>query len=207
MGILLMRRFNEEHGLEGRATMALAEGTCVATILETPRLVLMELSLDDLDFIATMMSDPHVMRFYPKRLNRDEAAASIRRMLDRYARDGFGPWLVRETSSGRPVGRVGLIRQHLDGVPEIEVAWMIHRPYQRCGFASEAGRACAAHALNALEAKRVISLIRPENLPSIATALKLGMTCTRDTLHAGYHHRVYETASALAQGRISGCLS
>jgi len=169
-------------------------------VLETPRLVLSAMSLDDLDFMAEMLSDPWVMRFYPKRLNRHEAAASIRRMLDRYARYGYGPWLVREKSAGRPVGRVGLMPQFVNGAHEIEVGWMIHRPFQRCGFASEAGRACAVYALERLHAQRVISLIRPENLPSAATALKLGMTHAGTTLHADLQHDIYE----LANDRLTG---
>lgn len=36
------------------------------TILETSRLVLREMSLADLDFVAAMLADPEVMRYYPK---------------------------------------------------------------------------------------------------------------------------------------------
>lgn len=164
----------------------------VGIVLETPRLLLSTMSLDDLDFMAEMLSDPWVMRFYPKRLNRKEAIASICRNLDRYERHGYGPWLAREKSGGRPVGRVGLMDQVVDGAVEIEVGWMIHRPFQRCGFASEAGRACAAYAFRRLSARRVISLIRPENIPSAATALRLGMRHARMTLHGGFQHDVYE---------------
>lgn len=35
-------------------------------ILETSRLVLREMSQDDLDFAAAMLADPEVMRYYPK---------------------------------------------------------------------------------------------------------------------------------------------
>jgi RimJ/RimL family protein N-acetyltransferase len=164
----------------------------VSIVLETRRLLLSRMSLDDLDFLAEMLSDPAVMRFYPKRLTRDEAIVSIRRALNRYAQFGYGPWLVREKSAGRPVGRVGLIHQIVDKADEVEVGWMIHRPFQKCGFASEAGRACAEYAFRKLHAGRVISLIRPENVPSAATALKLGMTHAGTTLHGGYHHDVYE---------------
>ena len=43
------------------------------TILETPRLVLREMTLGDLDFIADLLAHPEVMRFYPKCHSRDEA--------------------------------------------------------------------------------------------------------------------------------------
>ena len=58
-------------------------------VLETERLKLRELSLDDLDFVAEMLADADVMRFYPKRHSREESAAWIQRQLDRYDRDGY----------------------------------------------------------------------------------------------------------------------
>jgi RimJ/RimL family protein N-acetyltransferase len=41
--------------------------------LATARLTLRALSLDDLDFVAAMVADPVVMRYYPKLLSRTEA--------------------------------------------------------------------------------------------------------------------------------------
>ena len=35
-------------------------------ILETSRLILREMSPDDLDFVAAMLADAEVMRYYPK---------------------------------------------------------------------------------------------------------------------------------------------
>lgn len=160
-------------------------------VLETRRLVLAELSLADLDFYASMTGDPWVMRYYPKRLSREEAAAGIRQQLDRYARDGIGAWLAREKSSGRAVGRVGLMRRPVNGVVETEIAWMIHRPYQRCGYASEGAAACRDHGLTALALPRVVALVRPENLPSRGVAVKIGMKPVDRTVLAGFEHLVY----------------
>ena len=105
------------------------------TILETPRLVLRELSLGDLDFMASMLAHPEVMRFYPKCYSRDEAAAWIRRQMDRYAQHGHGGWLALDRATGEPRGQVGLIPQTIDGVPETEIGYLIHRPFQRRGAA------------------------------------------------------------------------
>jgi RimJ/RimL family protein N-acetyltransferase len=162
-------------------------------VLETRRLVLAELSMADLDFMASMVGDRHVMRYYPKVYCREEAAAGIRLQLDRYARDGIGAWLARDKSSGRPVGRIGLMRKTINGVVETEIAWMIHRPYQRCGYASEGAAACRDHALTALGLPRVIALVRPENVPSRGVATKIGLRLVDRTLLAGFEHLVYAT--------------
>ena len=159
-------------------------------VLETDRLALREMSLDDLDFVATMLADPQVMRFYPKCYSREESAGWIERQLERYARDGHGLWLVLERETGQPVGQVGLTVQQVDGVAEPEVGYLIHRPFWRRGFASEAAAATRDHAFRELGLPRVISLIRPENLPSQGVARRIGMKPERRVLHAGIEHLV-----------------
>ena len=43
-------------------------------ILETARLVLREMSLEDLDFMAAKLVDSDVMRFYPKCYDQPQSA-------------------------------------------------------------------------------------------------------------------------------------
>src|SRR3954470_10847039 len=97
-------------------------------ILETPRLLLRELAAGDLDFMARMLGDPEGMRFFPRTEDRAGAAAHVQRQIERYAAWGYGPWLVLDKASGQPLGRVGLVRQVVDGVPRVEVGYMIDRP-------------------------------------------------------------------------------
>src|SRR5258706_5625767 len=131
-------------------------------ILETPRLLLRELVADDLDFMAAMLGDAEVMRFFPQTEDRAGAAAHIQRQLERYAAWGYGPWLVVAKQTSQPVGRVGLLRQVVDGAPQVEVGYMIHRPFWRQGFAFEAASSCRDYAFRTLGQDRVISLVRPE---------------------------------------------
>jgi len=161
------------------------------TILETPRFVFREMSLDDLDFVASMLADPEVMRFYPHCYSREQAKGWIDGQMDRYTRHGHGLWIVVEKASGRPVGQVGLLIQHVDGVDETEVGYMIHQPFWRQGFATEAAAACRDHAFQELNRPRVISLIRPVNIPSQRVALRLGMKPEKMTRHWDLEHLVF----------------
>jgi [ribosomal protein S5]-alanine N-acetyltransferase len=161
-------------------------------ILETPRLRLREMSPDDLDFVAAMLAHPEVMRYYPKCYSREEAAVWIERQMRRYARHGHGLWLAIEKTTGEPVGQVGLLIQQVHGVEEKEVAYLIHRPFWRRGFATEAGIAARDYALDVLSRQRVIALIRPENVPSIGVAHKLGLEEEPDRVeHSGFEHIVF----------------
>jgi len=155
-------------------------------ILETARLRLRELQPADLDFVAEMLAHPEVMRYYPKCHARAEAEVWLDRQRARYVRDGHGLWLVEDRGDGSPIGQIGLVLQTVGGAPVPEVAYLVHRPYWRRGYAAEAARGVRDHAFTVLGYPRVISLIRPENTPSQGVARMLGMQPTVQTLHAGF---------------------
>lgn len=163
----------------------------MAVVLETPRLRLREIEEGDLDFLAAMLGDPEVMRHYPKPLDRDESAAWLDRQRARYARDGHGLWLVLGRDSGEPLGQVGVLEQDLGGVLETEIGYLIARAHWRQGFAREAARACRDWAFSSLGRAHLVSLIRPENLPSQAVARGNGMTLERTIDWRGLRHHVY----------------
>jgi ribosomal-protein-alanine N-acetyltransferase len=161
-------------------------------ILETKRLSLREMSLDDLDFVATMLSDPEVMRFYPKSYTRREAQAWIERQLARYEESGHGLWIAAERTTGKPVGQVGLVQQQIEATAETELGYLIHRPFWRRGFGTEAARGCRDFAFRELDKEALISLIRPVNIPSQGVATNIGMSWNRRRVqHANLEHCVF----------------
>ena len=161
------------------------------TVLETPHLVLRELDPGDLDFVAAMLADPEVMRYWPRPYSREEAEGWVRRQRERYTRDGYGYWLAIERATGRPVGQAGLLAMEVDGVEEAALGYIIHRPFWRRGFAAEAAAATLDYAFGTLGKARVIAPIRPENEPSLAVARKLGMEAERPTSFAGFEHLIF----------------
>ncbi len=138
----------------------------MATVLETTRLLLREMIPADLDFVATMLGDPDVARYYERRFTRRDAEAWLDRQLERYRRDGHGLWLVTDRQDGTPVGQVGLAIQEVEGEQHAEVGWLLHRPFWGRGYATEAGAATRDAAFSRWGYPGVISLIRPENIPS-----------------------------------------
>jgi RimJ/RimL family protein N-acetyltransferase len=160
-------------------------------VLTTARLGLREMVPADLDFVAAMLADPEVMRYYPKTYNRAEAQEWLDRQRVRYAREGHALWLVSLRATGEPVGQIGLVRQTVRGLHETEVGYLLARAFWGQGLATEAARGCRDRALQDLGRPRVISLIRPENAPSRRVAERAGMRVVDRTHHWGEEHLVY----------------
>lgn len=160
----------------------------------TPRLTLRELARDDLDFVAGMLGDPQVMRYYPKVLTRLEAEGWIEGQLERYRRDGHGLWLAIERETWQPVGQIGLLRQEPPDRAEWEIGYLLHRSHWHRGYATEAARAVREYAFRVLEPPRVISLIRPENAPSRRVAERLGMRPIEEVQFHDLTHLVFVVA-------------
>ena len=157
-------------------------------IWETSRLLLREMTLDDLDFMASMLGDADVTRYYPKVYSRDEAATWIEKQQWRYSEHGHGLWLAIDKATGQPIGQVGLCLQDVEAALEPEIGYMIHTPYWKQGFASEAARAVLGMTFTRFDYDHAISLIRPVNIPSQRVALSLGMKPQRLVAFAGNEH-------------------
>ena len=144
-------------------------------VFSTERLRFREMIDADLDFIAEMISDPGVMRYYPKTLPRHEATQWLDRQKTRYRENGHGLWLVENRATGEPIGQVGVITQQVEEQPLIEVGYLIHQPFWKQGYAIEAATACKQYAFEKLGAEMVHSLIRTTNIPSQRVAIRNGM--------------------------------
>jgi len=159
-------------------------------ILETSRLILRELVRADLDFVERMLADPEVMHFFPKCLTREESEQWIKRQQARYAADGHGYWLALDKSSGDPVGQAGVVNAMVEGVEQPTLGYIVDRLHWRRGYATEAAAACRDYVFDTLRRSRVITLVRPENLPSLGVAKKIGLRIERRTVFARYEHFV-----------------
>ena len=160
-------------------------------IFETSRLLLREFTLQDVDALVAVLGDPVAMQYYPAPFNRKEVEEWIERNRQRYQREGYGLWamLLRETE--QLIGDCGCFLRDIEGRNEVEIAYHVRRDLWGDGYATEAARACMQYAFNKLGLDRVISLIRPENVPSIRVAEKNGLICEKIIFWRGYDHCIY----------------
>ena len=160
-------------------------------VLETPRLLFRPLTPADADDLAALYADPEVMRFFEGTRTRRQALEEIERCMELYERVGYHFWATIHRADNRFIGRCGLLSLVVEGQPEVEVAYMLARPYWGQGLGTEAARAIKEYGFETYGFPRLISLIDPRNQASIRVAEKNGMRYERDVLHNGYVDRLY----------------
>lgn len=159
--------------------------------METARLFLREFVPEDVAPLSRVLCDRETMRFYP--MTFDEAAAKewIARNQRRYANEGHGLWAMDLKATGEMIGDCGITLQNVDGESLLEIGYHLRREMWGQGYATEAARACRDHGFAKLQAEFLVSLVRPENVPSCRVAERNGMKVWKETMHAGLTHLVY----------------
>jgi len=150
--------------------------------LETNRLVLRPLSVEDVEPHIAFMSDDRVAQFLSldqKPQSRAIAWRNFASMIGHWSIRGFGFFSCFEKMSGNWVGRVGPWMP--ETWPALEVGWGIAPDHWGKGFAPEAAIATMQWTFKEFpELTRIISLIDPANKNSQAVAQKIGESLTRE---------------------------
>jgi RimJ/RimL family protein N-acetyltransferase len=163
----------------------------VAQILETTRLKLREFVPEDADALARVVCDMETMRYYPAPLTRTQVDEWIARNMQRCQTDGVGLWAMVLKSTAEMIGDCGVVLQQIEGESLYEIGYHLRHDLWGQGLATEAAIACREWVFTNLKIDHVISLIRPENLPSRRVAERNGMTIWKEVNWRGLRHCVY----------------
>jgi ribosomal-protein-alanine N-acetyltransferase len=150
------------------------------TILETARLVLRELTIEDAMFVLELLNEPAFHRYIGDKGVRDLAGAEkyIREgPLASYAKHGHGLWRVALKADDTPVGMCGLLKRDFLDHPDLGYALLARHGGK--GYAFEAASATLAHARDGLKLGTLHAMTAPENPASIRLLGKLGFKFDR----------------------------
>jgi RimJ/RimL family protein N-acetyltransferase len=151
-------------------------------LIETERLVLVPMTIGDLDEYLELHADPDVARYLGE-MDRELATRRLEADARTWQERGHGLFKVTHREDDRFLGRVGL--RYWPQFDETEVGWTLRREEWGHGFATEAAQAVATWGFRELPAPYLTSCIEPHNERSIAVAERLGMTPLRDDVLDG----------------------
>jgi RimJ/RimL family protein N-acetyltransferase len=147
-------------------------------MLTTARLRLRPWRDEDLPPFAALNSDPRVMQYMPKLLDRAESDASAERIKEHFAERGFGLWAVEVLGIADFICFTGLSvpRFQAHFTPCVEIAWRLARDFWGFGYASEAACAARDYGFSHIGLKQIVSFTVPANKRSRRVMDRIGMT-------------------------------
>lgn len=150
------------------------------TRLETARLTICHLSLDDAPFILDLLNQPSFLQYIGDRGVRtlEDARNYIRKgPISSYERFGFGLFLVKLKDGDVPAGICGLLKR--DTLPDVDIGFAFLPQFWSQGYAYESAAAVMAHGKDTLGLKRIVAITQPDNAGSIKLLEKLGLRFER----------------------------
>ncbi len=146
-------------------------------IFETDRLLLRRQVPEDLDALWKFHYNPENIRHYHEApTNLEEVQEQLEWDLDWYQKnEALGTWAIIQKGTGKLVGLCSLMPWTVDGVEEIEMAYVLAEECRGQGLGTELSRGVVKYALETLQLPRIISLIEPDNTLSRHVVEKAGM--------------------------------
>lgn len=149
-------------------------------VLETDRLLLRRLSIDDAEFMLGHLNDPSFHRHIGDRGVRTVEQARqylVDRVMASYERFGFGIYVVELKESREQIGTCGLVKR--DGMEDVEVGFALLPQFWSKGYAVEAAQAVMDYAYKELGLHRIVAIVNPGNDRSFKLLEKIGLKFER----------------------------
>ena len=142
--------------------------------IETERLILAQLTLQDAPFILQLVNEPSFIQNIGDRGVRSLADAEkyINGPVTSYARNGFGLWRVELKETGEAIGMCGLIKR--EALEDVDVGYAFLPRFWGQGYASEAVQGALTFAKSSAQLSRVVAIVDPNNQGSIRVLEKAG---------------------------------
>jgi RimJ/RimL family protein N-acetyltransferase len=147
--------------------------------IDTDRLALRAQGVADFEDMCAMWADPAVVRFIGGKVRApEEVWVRLLRNAGIWSLFGYGPWVIRDRSSGAFLGEVGFLNLHRDVMPPFgdrpELGYTLVSRAHGQGLATEAARAALAWADRTWPGGETVCMIDPENTSSARVAARLG---------------------------------
>ncbi len=145
-------------------------------VLETDRLILRNLKIEDVTSLHQILSDKETMKYYPSPYDRDGVIKWIKKSMTSYVQNGFGLWAIIQKESNNFIGQCGISMQNINGDLVPEIGYHIHKDFWNNAYATESAKACLNFGFEHLNLNELFIHTYIKNKPSQRVAEKIGMT-------------------------------
>lgn len=145
-------------------------------ILETERLVLRRMNVEDAEFIFELVNEPAFIRNIGDkgvRTLEDARNYILNGPVASYANFGFGLYLAALRETGEAIGICGLLKR--DSLEDVDIGFAFLERFRRKGFAYESAAAVMDYGRNALGLQRIVAITSPDNEGSMRVLEKIGL--------------------------------
>ncbi|GJD22752.1 acetyltransferase, putative [Rivularia sp. IAM M-261] len=145
-------------------------------IIETERLALRKLSIEDSPFILELLNDLLWLRFIGDKGVRtldDARSYIVNGPLSMYERLGFGLFLTELKDNHTPIGLCGLLKR--DYLEDVDIGFAFLPQFRGKSYAYEAALAVMEYGRTVLGQKRIMAITSTDNDASTKLLNKLGL--------------------------------
>lgn len=144
-------------------------------MIETDRLLLREITLDDKEDLLRLHSNPEVQKYTVEPLveSIEEMEQAIKSRIIDYKKYGYGRWATFLKEDMQFVGWAGLA--YLPEFDEIDLGYRFLPEFWGAGLATEASNAILKYGFEQLKLEKIIAIAMTENKASIRVMEKVGM--------------------------------
>ena len=163
-----------------------------ATIAQTKRLTIRELTIEDMKSIYEICQHKEVIKYIepcdslPSEIEKQKAY--IENIYHFY---GYGIWGIFETASNQCIGKCGIEYKMIDGQSEFELSYLLDYHYWGKGYALESIKAVLDYAEKQIKAEKMIAIIDQENIRSIHLIEHFGFSIEKECYYQNHHCYLY----------------
>jgi [ribosomal protein S5]-alanine N-acetyltransferase len=145
-------------------------------VIETERLILRKFTVDDASFMLKLLNTPSWLRFIGDRNVRSVEEAEqflLNGYMKSYETHGFGFYAAIEKATQNLIGMCGLVKRNT--LEDVDIGFAFMPESMGKGYGFEAASATLNYAESVMKLEKVIAIVDPKNVISIALIGKIGL--------------------------------
>jgi len=173
-----MLKLKLKNGLKKKINKQMTE----ASIFQTNRMNLRLPTMEDVDNLCQMDSNPNVMKYIGTGVvkTRQETIEYLEKAVA--MSDGnTGYWIAEENDTGDFIG--WFVLKQLENTPDFELGYRLVESQWGKGFATEGAKFIVHHAFHTLKMKKILALTLPEHKVSQNVLRKAGLEFAGKTIY------------------------